>query len=165
MSAHMTSAAAGTTAAVTCTGALDDRDAYTIRGRCSIERALDLVGTRSALLLLREAFLGARRFEDLVRRAGLTDTVAAKRLKQLVSDDLLTQQPYQEPGCRTRYEYVLTGRGRAVFPVIVALSRWGDQLDSIPEPVDLAHAGCGEPAGPVLSCAAGHDVPLQQTQA
>ena len=95
----------------------------TANGRdfCPIEGALERVGTRSAMILLREVFYGGRRFDDLARSTGLSDAVAAKRLKQLVQDGLLAQQPYREPGARTRYEYVLTEKGRDFFPVVVAM--------------------------------------------
>jgi DNA-binding HxlR family transcriptional regulator len=85
-------------------------DVMTLRGRgagddrsithewCPIERSLKDIGTNSALLLLREAFWGARRFEDLARKADITEQMAAIRLKQLVEAGILTKQPYREPG-------------------------------------------------------------------
>lgn len=93
---------------------------------CSIAMALDVIGTRSALLLLREAFYGTTRFDGFVRRVGITEAVAAKRLKELVEAGVLDKRPYQEPGARTRHEYVLTEKGNALLPVIVALMQWGD---------------------------------------
>src|SRR3954447_14636816 len=78
---------------------------------CPIDRTLQVVGSRSAFLLLREAFYGATRFDDLVRLTGFTDAVAAKRLKELVDHGLLERRPYREPGQRTRHEYVLTRSG------------------------------------------------------
>jgi DNA-binding HxlR family transcriptional regulator len=85
-------------------------DVMTLRGRgtgdgrsithewCPIERSLKDIGTNSALLLLREVFWGARRFEDLAGKADITAQMAAIRLKQLVEAGILTKQPYQEPG-------------------------------------------------------------------
>ncbi|SEE35248.1 helix-turn-helix domain-containing protein [Streptomyces sp. KS_5] len=149
---------------ITRVGSFVDRDSWATEGmRCSIEQALDLVGTRSAMILLREAFSGVRRFDELVRRAGLSDSVAAKRLKELVEHGLFTQEPYRHSGSRTRYEYVLTERGRALFPVMVALMNWGDELDDGTGVVDLFHADCGAPVSSVLRCAAGHDVSLSDT--
>lgn len=101
---------------MTLTGPFADRDAWTAKGWCSIERALEVVGTRSAMILLREMYYGATRFEELVRRTGLSEAVTAGRLKQLVEDGLLARRPYREPGARTRSAYVLTDRGRALFP-------------------------------------------------
>jgi DNA-binding HxlR family transcriptional regulator len=147
------------------TGPFSDRDAWDAAGWCSIERALELVGTRSAMILLREAFYGGRRFEELARRTGLSEAVAAKRLRQLVDDGLLAQQPYREPGVRTRQEYVLTDRGRALFPVVVALLSWGSGLDSSPGGVELVHADCGETLHAEVRCAGGHEVPIDRAQA
>jgi DNA-binding HxlR family transcriptional regulator len=150
----------------TRTGEFADRDAYTAAGWCAMERSLEVVGTRSAMMLIREAFYGGRRFDDLVRRTGLAETVAAKRLRQLVADGLMERSPYREPGARTRYEYVLTDRGRALFPLFVALMRWGrTAVDGAPGGVELVHAGCGAPLVPAVRCEAGHDVPIEGTEA
>ncbi|WP_326565169.1 helix-turn-helix domain-containing protein [Amycolatopsis rhabdoformis] len=146
-------------------GRFADRDAFTAEGWCKLERTLELVGTRSAMILLREAFYGGRRFDELARRTGLSDAVAAKRLKQLVDDGLLRQQPYQEPGSRTRQEYVLTERGRTLFPVVVAMMSWGATLEGREGGVELVHAECGEPLTAVVRCAAGHDVGIEDAAA
>src|SRR6266568_2527399 len=79
--------------------------------RCSVARALGVVGTRSAMLIMREAFYGARRFDEFARRVGVTDAVAAERLRELVAAGLLEKRPYKEPGQRTREEYRLTTMG------------------------------------------------------
>ncbi|HVV23535.1 MAG TPA: helix-turn-helix domain-containing protein [Pseudonocardiaceae bacterium] len=150
---------------ITRVGPFVDRDAWTAQGWCRIERALELVGTRSAMILIREAFYGGRRFEELTRRTGLSEAVAAKRLKQLVEDGLMTQRPYREPGSRTRQEYVLTDRGRSLFPVVVALMNWGAGLDGPTGGVELVHADCGEPVAAAVRCAAGHDVTIEDTRA
>src|ERR1700753_3074921 len=130
---------------MTRVGRFADRDAWDAKGWGRLGAALELVGTRSAMILIREAFYGGRRFDELARRTGLSEAVAAKRLKQLVDDGLMTQQPYREPGARTRQEYVLTDRGRALFPVIVALIEWGSGLDRPDGGIELVHAGCGAP--------------------
>jgi DNA-binding HxlR family transcriptional regulator len=155
------------TNALTLSGALADRDAWSAGGVCSIERTLAVVGTRSAMLLLREAYYGARRFDDLAHRAGITEAAAATRLKQLVESGVMRLEPYREPGRRTRNEYVLTERGRELFPVIVALMQWGDaHLSDVPGgPIRLSHAGCGAEVGVAVRCAAGHDVGLEETVA
>ncbi|WP_318205805.1 helix-turn-helix domain-containing protein [Streptomyces sp. SCL15-4] len=147
-------------------GEFADRDAFTAAGWCAMERSLEVVGTRSAMMLVREAFYGGRRFDDLVRRTGLAETVASKRLRQLVADGLMERIPYREPGARTRYEYVLTGRGRALFPLLVALMRWGRTIQGDAHGgVELAHADCGALLVPAVRCQAGHDVPIEETEA
>ncbi|HTI19753.1 MAG TPA: helix-turn-helix domain-containing protein [Kutzneria sp.] len=95
--------------------------------RCSLALAMDVIGTKSAFLLLREAFYGTARFDDFVRRVGITEAVAAGRLKELVEAGILAKQPYREPGQRTRSEYVLTEKGEALFPALLALIQWGDE--------------------------------------
>ncbi|MFJ4880811.1 winged helix-turn-helix transcriptional regulator [Streptomyces sp. NPDC088745] len=149
----------------TRTGDFADRDAFTAAGWCAMERSLDVVGTRSAMMLVREAFYGGRRFDDLVRRTGLAETVASKRLRQLVADGLMERRPYRVPGARTRHEYVLTERGRSLFPLFVALMNWGSATDGGRGGVELAHAGCGEQLLPAVRCAAGHDVSIEETEA
>jgi DNA-binding HxlR family transcriptional regulator len=96
------------------------------RDRCSIAMAMDVVGTRSAILLLREAFYGATRFDEFVQRIGITETVAAARLRELVDAGVFSKQPYRSPGQRTRSEYVLTEKGKALLPTVLALMQWGD---------------------------------------
>lgn len=113
--------------------------------RCSIALALDVIGTKSAVLLLREAFYGTTRFDGFVRRVGITEAVAAKRLKELVEAGVLEKRPYREPGARTRYEYVLTEMGNALLPVIVALMQWGDTYLRDDGPLQVVSARTGEP--------------------
>lgn len=141
------------------TDLLANRDAW-LMTNCSIARALDVVGNRSTLLLLREASLGTRRFDDFAARVGISEPVAAARLKQLVADGLLERRPYQEPGKRTRDEYVLTEKGAQLIPVLVALRQWGDTWAADPAgpSVWLAHHDCGAEVHAALRCTAGHDV-------
>ena len=147
-------------------GRMADRDAWSA-GRCSLDRAMQAVGTRSAFLLMREAFYGTRRFDDFARRVGITEPVAAARLKELVELGLLERRPYREPGERTRQEYVLTEMGRDLAPAALALMQWGDrwlQADSV-APISLSHTGCGEPLVVEVRCEAGHEVPLREVSA
>lgn len=122
-----------------------------------MEYALQFIGTHSAMVLLREAFWGGRRFDDLARRAGVTEQIAAKRLRELVDAGLLEKQPYREPGQRTRYEYVLTERGRALFPVLISLIEFGRLLQA-ESGTELIHRGCGKAVVPQVRCTAGHEV-------
>jgi DNA-binding HxlR family transcriptional regulator len=143
----------------TLAGRLADRDSWTAAQWCSMERALDLIGTRSAMTLLREAFYGATRFDDLVRRAGVTPAVGSQRLRQLVDSGLLEREPYREPGQRTRSAYAITQLGLEIFPIIAALAHLGDRLGGDPERTILfSHAGCGAPITAEVRCAQGHPV-------
>lgn len=144
--------------AVRLTGPLSRRGQWQAT-MCSIARALDVVSTKSALLILREAFYGTARFDDFAVRAGISEPVAAARLRELVDAGLLTREPYRESGQRTRMAYQLTDMGAELLPVLVALMQWGDRwLQEAGAPVELRHAGCGEIVHAELRCAAGHPV-------
>jgi DNA-binding HxlR family transcriptional regulator len=126
---------------------------------CSLARALDVVSTRSAFLLLREAFYGTARFDDFAERAGISEPVAAARLRELVDAGLLTREQYREPGQRSRLAYRLTEKGADLFPALAALMQWGDKwLSASGGPIELQHRDCGEPVAVELRCAAGHPV-------
>jgi DNA-binding HxlR family transcriptional regulator len=144
-------------------GAFAERDEWTAKGWCRIERSLDLIGTRSAMLVVRELFYGGTRFEELARRTGLSEAVVAGRLKQLYADGIVERRPYQEAGKRTRDEYVLTERGRGLFPIIVAMLQWGETLrDDHRTGVEPVHRDCGASLTAHVLCASGHEVPLDQ---
>ena len=140
------------------TGALEPRDGWTA-DRCPMARALDVVRTRSAFLVLREAFYGATRFEEFAERTGLSEPVTAARLRELTDEGLLEREPYQEPGQRTRRLYRLTEKGSDLLPVLVALMHWGDKW-VLPggARVEIRHPGCGAPVGVELRCEHGHAV-------
>ena len=141
-------------------GALAGRTDRPLGDHCPIDRTLQVVGHRTSLLLLREVFYGARRFDALVRRTGMTEAVAATRLRGLVEAGLLGREPYREEGQRTRHEYVLTDAGHAFLPVLVALVEWGQaHLPDVRGELALTHADCAEPVRLEARCAAGHVVP------
>src|SRR5437868_5907745 len=146
-------------AALRMTGALDPRSSWGPADRCTIAKALDVLTTRSAFLILREAFYGTTRFDDFAERAGISEPAAAARLRELVEDGLLEREDYREPGQRTRQRYRLTEKGADLFPALVALMQWGDRyLDDRGGPVELQHRGCGESVALELRCGAGHAV-------
>ncbi len=127
--------------------------------RCSIAKAAEVVHTRSALLVLREAFYGASRFEEFVERTGLSEPVAATRLRELVDAGLLERRPYREPGRRTRDGYVLTSMGADFRTPLFALMQWGDRwLQPDGGPIELRHDGCGAAVSVELRCERGHTV-------
>ena len=125
---------------------------------CAIGAAVGIIGERQTFLVLREAFNGVRRFDDMRRRTGLPRQVLSDRLARLLHEDLLRKVPYQDAGQRTRHEYRLTGKGLDLYPVLVALMAWGDQYAVGPEGplATLRHRDCGEPVELQLSCRAGH---------
>src|SRR3954447_20066392 len=112
--------------AIRLTGGLDPRGAWTA-DRCTIARSLDVLTTRSAFLILREAFYGTARFDDFAERVGISDAVTAARLRELVDEGLLEREDSREPGQRTRQRYRLTDKGADLFPALVALMQWGNE--------------------------------------
>lgn len=142
-------------------GALASRAARPLGDFCAIDRAMQVVGQRTTMLLLREAFYGERRFDGFATRTGITEAAAAKRLKELLAAGLLEKEPYQEPGQRTRHEYVLTEKGAAILPAVLALLQWGNAYVEAGEWSDttLSHSGCGADVEVVTRCAEGHVVP------
>lgn len=139
---------------VRLTGPLDPREGWAAT-RCPIARAMEVVGTRSAFLLLREAFYGTTRFDDFAERVGISQPVAAARLKELVDEGLLEREPYQRPGQRTRMQYRLTDKGADLFPALAALMQWGDRWLG-PSGVELRHRDCGAEVQAELRCTEGH---------
>ena len=95
---------------------LDDRTAWSPVGRCPIEKAMAVVGSRPAMLLMREAHYGTRRFDDFVTGGGVAPATASTHLKALADAGLLARRPYQDDGARTRDEYVLTPAGAGRVP-------------------------------------------------
>lgn len=134
---------------------------------CSVARSLSVLGDRWTLLILRNAFLRMRRFEDFQANLGLTRHLLASRLKRLVSEGILERVAYQQ--APARYEYRLTDKGRALHPVLMTLTAWGDRwMDQGKGPPLLyQHKHCGKLMKPTLVCSecgepveAHHVVPL-----
>jgi DNA-binding HxlR family transcriptional regulator len=125
---------------------------------CSIRAALEIVGEKWTLLVLREVFFGVRRFADFQRTLGCARNILSARLRTLVEEGVLSREPYREPGSRVRYEYRLTEKGLDLFPIVVALMQWGDRWSAGADgpPVELSHRDCGDRLAVELRCAAGH---------
>ena len=94
--------------------------------QCNLARAVDLIGDRWTLLILRSAMYGVRRFDDFQTELGTPRTILSGRLKALVEAGLMDKRVYKVEGRRARPEYVLTGKGEALRPVLIALTQWGD---------------------------------------
>ena len=112
---------------------------------CPVGVALDLLGEKWTLLLVRDALNGIRRFDDFRRHIGLSEAILADRLQKLVEAGVLEPRAYKEAGRRERREYRLTARGRDLLPVIVALKQWGETHFPDPEGtvVEVRHRECG----------------------
>jgi DNA-binding HxlR family transcriptional regulator len=140
-------------------GALAIRDNWSAVGECSIEKTMAVLGTKSAMLIMREAYYGTTRFDDFARRVGITKAATAARLTELVDLGLLRRRPYREPGQRSRDEYILTEAGMDFMPVVWALFQWGRRHLPGRDRLRLTHVGCGAEADVEIRCAAGHQVP------
>lgn len=109
---------------------------------CSIAGTLELIGERWTLLIIRDAFLGIRRFDDFQRNLGIARNVLQTRLERLVDAGILRRERYQERP--ERFEYRLTSKGVELWPVLVSLMQWGNR-HVYPDgpPVVLTHKECG----------------------
>jgi DNA-binding HxlR family transcriptional regulator len=133
---------------------------------CTLGRAMAILGDKWTVLVLREVFLGIRRFDDLRVRTAIPRQVLTNRLAHLVEHGVLRREPYQEPGARIRDEYRLTPMGFDLYPAVVALREWGDKYLGGPEgqPLVNTHRDCGEPVHVEVRCAAGHEVAPREIQ-
>lgn len=137
-------------------GRLADRSRWSAVGRCPIEKAMGVVGSRPAMLLMREAHYGTRRFDDFVARVGIAPATAATHLRTLTDAGLLERRPYREEGSRPREEYQLTPAGADLVPVLISLFSWGARHAAGNDELEFAHRGCGQPVEVRVECAAGH---------
>ncbi len=93
--------------------------------RRSVGHVLDIIGEGWSLLIIREAFLGTRRFEEFQGRLGIARNILTARLKKLCANEILDRVPVKE-GAK-RHEYILTAKGKDMMPLLVALTQWGDK--------------------------------------
>src|SRR6201992_1215391 len=140
-------------------GVLVDRDAWSTGGQCATEKTMSVLGTKSAVLIMREAYYGTTRFDDFARRVGITKAAASARLAELVDLGLLTRRPYRAPGQRGREEAVLTAAGMDFMPVVGARFEWGRRHLPGRNRLRLTHLGCGAEARVEIRCTEGHLVP------
>jgi len=131
---------------------------------CPMAQAAELLGDKWTLLILREAFYGVQRYDDMLKDLGAPRSMLTDRLTKLVNNDLMKRRAYQEAGDRVRYGYVLTEAGKGLALTFIAMTQWGEEhllkakapvhvvnrksgtklhvelVDSKKRPVDAAHA-------------------------
>jgi DNA-binding HxlR family transcriptional regulator len=119
---------------------------------CSIARSLEVIGERWTLLILRDALLGAERFEEFQDKLGIASNVLTDRLKLLCGEGVLERLPDERRPGRRRYS--LTEKGRELGPALIMLMKWGDRHYPTPggPPRLTLHAGCGGNVGADLHC-------------
>ena len=121
---------------------------------CSIVRTLEVIGDRWTMLVVRDAFLGVRRFDEFQRSLGVARNVLTDRLARLVADGILQRRRYQERP--ERFEYSLTPAGLDLWPVLIGLLTWGDKHrpEEAGPPRLMWHRGCGGAITARATCAA-----------
>lgn len=128
-------------------------------------RAMEVVGDRWSILILREAFYGVKRFDEFEYYVGIAPNILSNRLKKFVDAGIMTRVPLPEHS--TRYEYVLTAQGRDFFPAYLALKKWGDDWLAEPEGPQVVfrdRAAGREIEYPRLTTAAGKPLRLEDVE-
>jgi DNA-binding HxlR family transcriptional regulator len=122
------------------------------RDACTVASTLEVVGERWTMHVLREAFLGVRRFEDFRRNIGVARNILSDRLSMLVAEGILRRELYSERP--PRYEYRLTRKGVDLYGILIELMKWGNRWAPNPDgpAVVLRHRDCGSVIEPVLAC-------------
>ncbi len=119
---------------------------------CSLARSLDVIGEWWTLLIIRDLFYGINTFDLLCKDLGISRNILADRLKKL-TDRRVIEKQVKEEGSR-RYSYGLTPKGKDLFPIIMALTAWGDRWESQTGPPIVFHHGVDKhPARPKVICA------------
>jgi DNA-binding HxlR family transcriptional regulator len=120
---------------------------------CSVSRTLEVIGERWSLLIVRDALLGKRRFDEFSQSLGLARNILSDRLSKLVDSGILQRVEYQERPVRS--EYVLTDRGRDLREVVLAMMEWGDRHAPNPAgpPRLIQHKDCGSAVSTGYRCA------------
>lgn len=119
---------------------------------CSLARTLAIIGNRWTMMILREAFVGVRRFEAFQERLGLSKALLSERLKGLVEQGVLDRRPYQDRP--ERFEYRLTAKGLDLYPVLIAMVTWGNTHEAGEKgpPLIHHHKTCGHDFAAVMTC-------------
>lgn len=120
---------------------------------CTVANSAEIIGDRWSLVILRDAFLGVRRFDDFAKDLGIARNILSSRLEKLIGSGIMETRQYQDNP--PRVEYRLTEKGKDLFDILLALWRWGDRW----EPPDqgptrrLIHRTCGKTTHSIAACA------------
>ena len=121
---------------------------------CPIARALAVVGDRWTVLILRELFLGVKRFEEFQLQTGMSSHLLSTRLKRLEAEGIVARRPYSERP--VRHEYRLTDKGLDFYPLLLSLKAWGEKWGGFAPKarpaLSIVHRHCGHPAQIRLTC-------------
>jgi len=124
------------------------------RMHCSLARGLELIGDWWSPLIIRDLFLGVRRFEELADDLGISRNLLTRRLASLQKNGIIERRPYQERP--VRYDYRLSAAGRDLVPALLALTAWGDRWARPAQgaPILFVHQTCGHHFTPQVVCSA-----------
>lgn len=119
---------------------------------CSVARALDIIGDRWTFMVLREAFFGVQSYRQFHTNTGIATNILSNRLKRLVENGIMEKRT--ETSDSRRFTYRLTKKGLDLYPVTLAILRWGDRwlADENGPPLLLTHKPCGHRLVPTVSC-------------
>jgi DNA-binding HxlR family transcriptional regulator len=126
------------------------RHAELAEKQCAIARTWVVIGERWTMLVLRELFRGSHRFEDIQGKLELGRNVLADRLQQLEADGVIERRPYQERP--VRHDYHLTQKGEDLYPLLLAMLRWGNRYTVDEPPLTLRHKSCRHIVDPLVVC-------------
>ena len=126
------------------------RHAELAEKECAIARTWVIIGERWTMMILRECFRGVRRFEDIQVKLQLGRNILSERLQTLVEEGILERRQYQDSP--VRHEYVITPMGEDLYPVLLAVLRWGNKYKLDAPPLQLMHKNCGNITQPVVVC-------------
>ena len=118
-------------------------------------RTWAVIGERWTMMILRETFRGVRRFEDIQAKLQLGRNILSERLQMLVDEEILERRPYQQNP--VRHDYHLTQKGEDLYPVLLAMLRWGNRYKVDEPPLQLMHKTCGHVLDPVTVCDGCHE--------
>ena len=120
---------------------------------CPIARSLSIFGDRWTLLIIRNDFMHTSRFDEFQNQLGMTRHLLAERLNRLVEHNIIEKKPYQVSP--TRYEYKLTERGLALYPILLSFTKWGNDWmneEQTHPHVQYIHKSCGKVADLIMTC-------------
>jgi DNA-binding HxlR family transcriptional regulator len=126
------------------------RHAELAEKHCAIARTWAVIGERWTMMVLRELFRGAHRFDDIQAKLGLGSNVLADRLQQLEADGVLERRRYQDRP--VRHDYHLTAKGEDLYPLMLAMLRWGNRYTVDQPPLKLRHKPCRHIVDPLVVC-------------
>jgi DNA-binding HxlR family transcriptional regulator len=126
------------------------RHAELAEKECAMARTWAVIGERWTMMVLRECFRGVRRFDDIQTKLQLGRNILSERLQMLVEEGILDRQQYQTNP--VRHEYRLTEKGEDLYPVLLAMLRWGNKYKVEVPPLQLMHKNCGKIMQPVTVC-------------